>query len=116
MKIYQIHCYGGEWEDRFDYIESSYLSEEKAITEKERLEKEDEETMKCSECPLYYCPQDCDCTASNMKECKERAIEYVKKNCKYYKPEETSKYRCEGYHISSYDSCFYKIEEVEVIE
>jgi len=46
MKIYQIHERGGEWEDYYDYIASSYLSEEKAIAEKERLEKEQAEKIK----------------------------------------------------------------------
>ena len=46
MKIYQIHEYGGEWEDKYDLIVASYLSKEKAIAEKERLEKEQEDFIK----------------------------------------------------------------------
>lgn len=59
MKIYQIHEWGGEWEDRYDYIVSSYLSKEKAEAEKERLEKEQAGIMKCNECPIYFCPFEC---------------------------------------------------------
>lgn len=43
MKIYQIHEYGGEWEDKYDWIVGSYLSEERAMKEHMRLEKEYEE-------------------------------------------------------------------------
>ena len=42
MKIYQIHDYGGEWEDRFDYIVGSYLSKEKADAEMEQLKSDEE--------------------------------------------------------------------------
>ena len=36
MKIYQLHKFGGEWEDSYDYIIGSYLRKERA----------EEETMK----------------------------------------------------------------------
>ena len=31
MKIYQLHEYGGQWEDSFDYIIDSYLKKERAV-------------------------------------------------------------------------------------
>lgn len=40
MKIYQIHEYGGEWKDSYDFIVGSFVSRERAILEKKRLEKE----------------------------------------------------------------------------
>lgn len=115
MKIYQIHECGGEWEDRYDYIVASYLSEEKAIVEKERLEKEQEDfikqTEKCSKCPLYN---------------RNRNINDVGKYCDNYEPFEEGVHDPNEYdesdlcvnHVyyhSWYDG-YYCIEEVEVIE
>lgn len=109
MKIYQIHKYGGEWEDSFDYIVNSYLSKDKAVAEKERLELEEEERQKCNSCPLYFCEVDCD---SNCEECEKHKIERTQKYCDRYKPESNS---CANCDYRFYDS-FFKIEEVEVIE
>lgn len=115
MKIYQVHEYGGFWEDRFDYIVGSYLSEEKAFAEKERLEKEEENYIKqmekCSECPLYN---------------RNKNINDVVKYCDNYEPFEEGVHDpdeydesdlCVNYSEKHYweDSC-YRIEEVEVIE
>ena len=115
MKIYQIHERGGEWEDYYDYIVSSYLSEEKAIAEKERLEKEQAEKIKCNECPLYYCPQDCqlDCLSEHDK-CRKRAIKEAKRRCEYYESSDDEK--CANYYYDIYGDSSYSIEEVEVIE
>lgn len=115
MKIYQIHCYGGEWEDKYDYIVGSYLSLEKSITEKERLEKEQEDIIrqleKCSECPLYN---------------RNRNINDVGKYCDDYEPFEEGVHDPEEYDESdlcvnytyghSWDDNNYCIEEVIVIE
>ena len=116
MKIYQIHELSGEWEDRYDCIVASYLSKEKAYAEKERLEKEIAEEPKCNECILYFCPSECsfDCVSG---ECKEHAINEIKKRCKEYEPiNEENKDRCKNFDYNSYYDTFYKIEEVEVIE
>lgn len=43
MKIYQLHEYGGEWEDRYDYIIGSYLRKERAEEEKVKAEKMEKE-------------------------------------------------------------------------
>lgn len=116
MKIYQIHEYGGHWEDRFDCIISSYISEEKAIAEKEKLEKEQEDFIKqsekCSECPLYN---------------RNKNITDVKKYCNDYEPFDVGLYDADEYdesdlcvnyvrYCSYWDYSFYRIEEVEVIE
>lgn len=116
MKIYQIHEYGGYWEDRFDCIVSSYLSEEKAIIEKERLEKEQEDFIKqsekCYECPLYN---------------RSRNINDVGKYCDDYEVFEEGVHDPDEYdesdlcvnhviHSSYWYDAYYRIDEVEVIE
>ena len=52
MKIYQIHAYGGQYEDRYDYIQSSYISREKAEHEKTLLEEKEYECELWDECPV----------------------------------------------------------------
>ena len=111
MKIYQIHEYGGEWEDSYDYIVSSYLSEEKAIAEKERLENEVLELSKCNTCILYFCPDDCSMKCDS-KECKDYAIAEAKK-CKDYKSDGAG--CCKNFR-QKFDVSSFRIEEVEVIE
>jgi hypothetical protein len=113
MKIYQIHEWGGEWEDRYDYIVGSYLSEEKAIVEKERLEKAEAESEKCDNCPLFFCEPDCD---KDCKKCNEYSIDKAKKYCDEYEPVDESNYdMCMNRKSQIYYSNF-SIEEVEVIE
>lgn len=120
MKIYQIHEYGGQWEDVYDYIVSSYFSENKAIAEKERLEKEEEERRRCNSCPLYYCEANCD---GDCEECNKNNIERTKEYCSRYEPFDKDKHapeeydsndRCVNYYYG--DNSYYKIVEVEVIE
>lgn len=118
MKIYQIHEYGGEWEDYYDRIVTSYLLKEKAIVEKERLEKREAELMKCSSCPLYYCPQDCKLDCLKEKECREQAVRLTKKYCDDFKPyndDDDKRIQCENRYFK-YDESSFRIEEVEVIE
>lgn len=56
MKIYQLHEYGGEYEDYFDRIIGSYLHKERAEEEKFRAETEEriltEQAEKCENCPF----------------------------------------------------------------
>lgn len=121
MKIYQIHKYGGEWEDYHDYIVASYLLEEKALVEKEQLEKEEEYLRKCNSCPLYYCWDDCD---EKCEECRKHTIERTKKYCDRYEPFDKDKHdleehdeseKCVNYY-SHFDDYYFRIEEVDVIE
>ena len=55
MKIYQLHKYGGEWEDSFDFIIGSYLRRERAEEEKAKAEAEEKELRehfkRCFDCP-----------------------------------------------------------------
>lgn len=122
MKIYQIHEYGGEYEDRYDWIVASYLSKEKAQAEQERLELEEEERRKCGCCPLYYCEPDCDgdCEKCNDSEYK---IKKAKEYCDRYEPfdknkhdqEECATEKCVNFYYV-FDDSFFKTEEVDVIE
>lgn len=107
FKIYQIHEYGGEWEDSFDYIRSSYLSEEKAIAEMERMKIEEESirelSKKCHRCPLHWHP---------------KGDASIEEYCDKYEPEKDED-DDEVYCVNeawNYENRYYKIEEVEVIE
>lgn len=113
MKIYQIHEYGGCWEDSYDFMVASYLSEEKAITRKKQLEDEEKEAIKCNSCPLYFCPNECDGKLCGTDKCSEYVIGLVKNYCKGYESDGNGK--CQNYHFK-YDESFFKIEEVEIIE
>lgn len=118
MKIYQIHEYGGEWEDKYDCIVASYLSEERAIAEKERLEKENEEFIKqlekCCECPLYNrFRYDIGNNDDIIKYCNN--YEPFKEGI--HNPDEYDDDLCINRICSSfYDNAYYCIEEVDVIE
>ena len=75
IKIFQIHKYGGQWEDAYDCIVKSYAWEEDAITELTRLK---EKADKCSICSLKeeteslevakHCCEICDECAINDEE------------------------------------------------
>lgn len=110
FKIYQIHEYGGQWaEDAFDYIVESYLSEEKAITKKEKLEIEEQELrslyLKCCDCPLH-------------------SDDKMKEYCDRYEPFDKNKHSLDEFDGDEscvnftwhYDDSYFRIEEVEVIE
>ena len=107
MKIYQIHRYGGEWEDSYDYIISSYLSEEKAKTEMEQLEKEEKELQelrdRCQNCPLLRFNKE----DININEYCDRF--------EWGYDEDYEEDCCLNEYWTHYDS-YYKLEEVEVIE
>lgn len=111
MKIYQLHEFGGEWEDRYDYIRGSYLRKERAEERKAELEAIERELTKkskrCNNCPAldaypfasfdslfdkycYYCP-----------EMKLEETEYGL-NCKNY--------------FVKWDTSNFKIKEIEVEE
>lgn len=117
MKIYQIHEYGGEYEDSFDFIVMSFIHEERAVAEKERLEREAAEAIKCSLCPLH-----CDESFSkaeltkNYEQMIAKRIIKAKELCEHYELEdEDAPLSCSNYYTPLYDT-FYRIEEVNVIE
>ena len=115
MVIYQIHEYGGEWEDRFDYIVFSCLSKDRAAEEKERLIKQEESYDKCNECPLYFCPNECDGKSCGLEECTTYCIEAAKSICSNYVQDDVRKDRCAN-HNYHFENSFFRIEEVEVVE
>lgn len=110
MKIYQIHEYGGDWEDYRDHIVGTYLLKDKAIKEKERFEKEEEIRQKCYYCPLYYCDIDCD---NDCEECIKTQVDRAKIYCNRYEPFDDIKcVNC----CHNFTDLNYRIEEVEVVE
>ena len=111
MIIYQLHEYGGEWEDKYDYIIGSYLS--KARAEEEKTKKEQAEALnqrhskKCSNCPIdnYYFDD------------VEAVIEACAKYCDQFDrvDNEYADVYCRNYHCT-WDENLYRIETVEVEE
>ena len=115
MVIYQIHEYGGEWEDRFDYIVFSCLSKDRAVEEKERLIKQEESRERCSSCPLYFCPNECSGKHCGLEECTTYRIEAAKKYCSDYTKDSNCEDKCANYRYH-FETSFFRIEEVEVVE
>ena len=112
MKIYQLHKYGGEWEDQFDEIIGTYLYEARARDELAKAIAEDiinEECARhCDRCPYIgsWDEKDIAALVKKMKEyCSHSDIVYGKNNlmCNAYVP------------LYSYKN-YFRIEEVEVIE
>lgn len=105
MIIYQIHRYGGAYEDFYDYIEESYVSQEKAQLRLKQLVEEESKLKKqrdlCNECQVYFGNSD----KANEK-CKCADVYYDK---------EYNEYDCYNRVCFGEDNNF-TIEEVEVIE
>ena len=111
MKIYQIHAMGGEWEDSYDFIHSSYLDENRANEEKHKLDKREqkinEQAQKCSNCPLFN-------LIGYDDELTESVEDAVKSYCKKYKPEDLNS--CQNYYSQIFGVTLYSVHEVDVIE
>lgn len=109
MKIYQLHEYGGEWEDHYDYIIGSYLKKERAEEEKIKSETKEnelrEQGKQCSNCPFLDNPQALDALLSKYSDYCDKA------------ELEESEYGvdCNNY-FSKWDESSFAIEEVEVEE
>ena len=109
MKIYQLHKYGGVWEDAFDDIIGTYLYRIRAEEEKAKAELKDEEDKelahRCSDCPLV-----------NGWSFDKRLVGECEKYCDKFKyidmPD--GDLSCENY-IVHWDDIKFRIEEVEVI-
>lgn len=113
MKIYQIHEYGGEWEDSYDWIIASYLSKEKAEARLLELEYEELLRRKCDKCPLYL-HYDEDISVIEL-------VALTKEYCNKCEPDDPLLVdddiyiECKNYD-PPYDFSYYKIVEIEVIE
>ena len=115
MKIYQLHEYGGEYEDSYDRIIGSYLRKERAEEEKAKAEVKEKELRehhnRCSRCPLI--DDDCECDpAVSIEELLNQHVYYCNEP-KLYKHEYGVD--CENYYLHWDESRFY-IKEVEVEE
>ena len=99
IRVFQVHISGGEWEDSYDYIDSTYLDRTKAETRIKELQDEYFEQVVqaqiCENC--YSCNKDC-----YIPEVDEFDDEW----CKNFV----------DYPNHYYDNEQYTIEEVDVIE
>ena len=112
MKIYQLHEFGGQWEDRFDYIVGTYVKKERAVEEKLKLEQKEaarqERQRKCNDCPILGNDLQCD------------TLEYAQHACHNYCSnaqisEDKFGYECGNYECG-WDASSFRIDEIEVIE
>lgn len=125
MKIYQIHCYGGEWEDSFDYILSSYANEYKAIEKLKELNNIEDDKCHCNRCPIFKSCKECEhlqvCILEHdgcdYKYCNKRTIELIGDYCNNFSQDKDYQdgICCTNAHFYD-DDRNYSIEEVEVIE
>ena len=110
MKIYQLHKYGGEFEEYYDDIIGTYLRKERAEDERNKAYDEHEQLRKqwryCARCPL------CDDWYLNDKT-KEKCKQY----CEKFKPVEFGfdGFTCDNY-VGRWEEAYFRIEEEEVIE
>lgn len=111
MKIYQLHEYGGEWEDAYDYIIGSYCHKECAEEKLAAAEKTEEERRqsinRCRNCPLITS------SCTSLESLKRESEAYCER-ASIVLNEEIDLVYCNNYDI--YDDKFYRIEEVEVEE
>lgn len=110
MKIYQLHEYGGEWEDYHDYIIGTYLRKERAEEEKAKAEAKKKELIersrKCNRCPFLVFPP------LDLNDLLDRHSDY----CTEAKLEEDAYgIECDNYY-QYWDENRYDIREVEVEE
>ena len=110
MKIYQLHKYGGEWEDHFDDIIGTYFLQIRAEEEKTKAELKDKEdkalARHCSNCPLVD-------GWSLDDEVAKKCAEYCDK-FKYIDMGDDG-FDC-GNYTTYWDEVCFRIEEVEVEE
>ena len=120
MKIFQIHRRGGEWEDYYDIIHSSYLKAEKALEEKIKLDNELEAWQKCNSCCIgaNLCAPDCKASKCSKEACIQFCADYAKKNCENANItyDENDGLICINIAKDWRDTSGFYIEEVDVIE
>lgn len=111
MFIYQLHEFGGECDDAFDRIVSSFTSIERA--EKEKREKEREEAArkamakKCDECPIHT-------YMKNVNQLARQCREYCDSFRGYtYNVEGWKELDCKNLYLH-YENKSYRIERIKV--
>lgn len=116
MVIWEVRCYGGEYEDAFDEHVAAYMTQEAAEKKKTQLEQEEIFARKqreyCQNCPLA-----CE-TFEDMGYFKAFQKEY-----EYYAPcvkdatvqQAGSEFYCSCYDFG-YDNLYYYVQRIEVIE
>lgn len=111
MKIYQLHEFGGEWEDKYDYIIGSYLRKERAEEEMAKAVAYNaamvDKAAKCRNCPLFDREDD-----DSVDDVLTAIGEYCTMK-KIMKDEYGT--HCENYS-SFVDESYFRIEEIEVEE
>lgn len=110
MKIYQLHKYGGEWEDYRNYIIGSYLHKERA--EEEKTQAQDEEFQKQRLAKQCQC-----CPYNDDIEDNKTLAELMRKYCDHsdIHCDDEGELFCNNFYCHWIDNNF-NIEEVEVIE
>ena len=111
MKIYQLHKYGGEWEDVYDHIIGSYLRKERAeelmADFKQRSKIREEESRHCMDCPVWE--QLGDNIEQIAQKCADYCSRFVRDN------QDDGGFECNNWQ-SYWELPGYRIEEVEVEE
>ena len=114
MTIYQIHEYGGAWEDSFDYIVGTYLDKNKAEEELKRLEEKEENRPKCEECCLYYCPPNCEVDCEACRQHYQKIAKEICPNFEAYYDDGLEDIGCANYKLE--EKSYFRIKAHEVIE
>ena len=108
MKIYQLHKYGGQWEDAYDHIIGSYLHKERAEEARAMEEAKEhelkEQSNKCYDCPYLY-----DSYLTN-----DELLSYCSM-AELVKNEDDDDIDCQNY-MTHFGDNYFRIEEVEVVE
>lgn len=111
MKIYQLHKYGGEWEDAYDHIIGSYLHKERAeeaMAEKHASNRREQEYAEhCAVCPYWHYVD------SDNADLRDKMLAYCDHSDIHC--DEDGELICNASCLL-YDYSNLRIEEVEVIE
>lgn len=122
MKIYQLHEYSGEFDSYNDHLVGTYALKLRAELEMEKLIERNNQASKCNNCPIIYCPDDCQLDCDDNERCDKYRIEEATKLCDRFLPstrtcsfdDDSDTLTCENY--SYWYEYEYKVKEVEVIE
>ena len=111
MKIYQIHKYGGQWEDAYDHIVGSYIRKERAeevmTSLKQQSKLREEESRHCIDCPCW------ELLGDNVEQIAQKCADY----CTRFDRDNQydGGFECNNWQ-SYYELPGFRIEKVEVEE